>query len=103
MIVKDDNAQLAQWVAYHYTALPLRRLIVGVDINSTEDPMDVLGQWNGTDLQFQAWYPDDYIQNLIYGGDAKHRYLQRQHRLLVRCLQYYHRQGDLGWVAGGLH
>jgi hypothetical protein len=100
MFVKDDNEQLAQWVAYHYTVLPLRRLIVGVDINSTQDPMDVLGRWTGSDLHFQVWYPDDYEHNNInYGGDSHHRYVQRQHRLYARCLQHFHQQGDLGWAT----
>ena len=31
LLVKDDNQLLPEWLAYHYTVMPLRRLIVGVD------------------------------------------------------------------------
>jgi hypothetical protein len=31
LLVKDDNQLLPEWLAYHYTIMPLRRLIVGVD------------------------------------------------------------------------
>ena len=31
LLVKDDNQLLPEWLAYHYTTMPLRRLIVGVD------------------------------------------------------------------------
>ncbi len=99
VFVRDDNEQLAQWVAYHYTVLPLRRLIVGVDINSTQDPMDVLGRWNGSDLHFQVTYPDDYVRNITYDSEIKQQYLQRQHRFYLRCLQHFHQQGDLGWAT----
>jgi len=34
LIIKDDNIILPEWMAYHYTILPLRRLIVGVDVMS---------------------------------------------------------------------
>jgi len=34
LIIKDDNIILSEWLAYHYTILPLRRLIVGVDVMS---------------------------------------------------------------------
>jgi hypothetical protein len=99
LTVKADNEQLAQWVAYHYAVLPLRRLIVGVDVNATEDPMHVMGRWNNTDLQFEVWYPADYAQNLSYSGNSQRQFLLRQHRLMARCMQHFHNEGDLGWVA----
>lgn len=31
LIVMDDNHRLVEWLAYHYWALPLRRLVIAVD------------------------------------------------------------------------
>lgn len=45
LMVKNDNDLLHEWIAYHYTVLPLRYLIVGKDVNNTEEPMDVLKPW----------------------------------------------------------
>ncbi len=101
MIVKDDNHMLAQWLAYHYTTLPLRHVIIAADENSTQDPMDVLSLWNGTDLQYQVWYPKDYVDGLNYLSHERSQvhYIQRQMRVFARCLQYYHRHQMLGWAA----
>ena len=34
LLLKDNNIILPEWLAYHYTVLPLRRLIVAVDPSS---------------------------------------------------------------------
>jgi hypothetical protein len=64
ILVKDDNDLLYEWIAYHYTVLPLRYLVVGSDINSTQDPATVLNRWtqaNITDLHFTILQPKDFI------------------------------------------
>lgn len=50
VLSKDDNGNLQEWLPYHYTLLPLRYLLVGVDEDSVEDPNDVLRRWNKADL-----------------------------------------------------
>jgi len=49
LLVKDDNHRLPEWIAYHFLALPLRRLIVAVDPTSRTSPAEILGRWNGTE------------------------------------------------------
>ncbi len=101
LIVRNDNQLLARWVAYHYTVLPLRHLIVGVDENSTEDPMEVKRLWNGTDLIFDIWHPEDFTQGINYSSSSdtpKLAYLKRQHALFRQCLQHFRRKRR-GWVA----
>jgi hypothetical protein len=64
LMVKDDNDLLFEWIAYHYTVLPLQYLVVGSDINSTQDPTIVLNRWtqaNITDLQYWVLQPSDFI------------------------------------------
>lgn len=100
ILVKNDNRRLAEWVAYHYTVLPLRHLIVGSDVNSTEDPMDVMKRWNETDLVYQVWYGNEIVEGLQYKyGDGIKNYIERQSNFYSLCMQYFHKKGNLGWVA----
>jgi hypothetical protein len=64
IMVKDDNDLLYEWIAYHYTVLPLQYLVVGSDINSTQDPAIVLNRWtqaNITELHYWILQPSDFI------------------------------------------
>ena len=64
LMVKDDNDLLYEWIAYHYTVLPLKYLVVGSDIHSTQDPSIVLQRWaqaNISDLHFWILQPSDFI------------------------------------------
>jgi len=45
VLARDDNDKLREWIAYHYTVLPLRHVLVAVDDGSTDDPKDVLKRW----------------------------------------------------------
>ena len=45
VLARDDNDKLREWIAYHYTVLPLRNILVAVDDGSTDDPRDVLKRW----------------------------------------------------------
>lgn len=101
LLVRDDNHLLWEWVAYHYTVLPLRHLIIGCDENAVEDPMDVLEHWKGTDLTYDVWHSQNFTQSARYEDhhDAPHRYVLRQAHFYGRCLQYFLQQGHRGWVA----
>jgi len=46
LLVKDDNHILSEWIGYHYSTLPLRHLVVGVDPLSKSSPADILRRWN---------------------------------------------------------
>ncbi len=100
ILVLNDNHLLLEWVAYHYTVLPLRFLIVGSDDNSTDDPMDVLGRWNNTNLQFEVWhFGNEFGKGIKYKfGDSTYRHARRQQNFLSSCLQYSI-QHNQSWVA----
>jgi hypothetical protein len=64
IMVKDDNDLLYEWLAYHYTTLPLTMLVVGSDINNTQDPSIVLEKWTRAGIKdFRYWTldSDDFI------------------------------------------
>ena len=68
LMVKDDNDLLYEWIAYHYTVLSLRYLVIGSDIGSLQNASDVLNRWNNVNLtaddsQLRYWIlqPEDFI------------------------------------------
>jgi hypothetical protein len=63
IMVKDDNDLLYEWIAYHYTVLPLGYLVVGSDIDNTQDPSIVLNRWtqaNISNLRYWILQPSDF-------------------------------------------
>jgi hypothetical protein len=47
--IMDDTIRLLEWLAYHYTVLPLSHLMVAIDPNSkhVDRIMEILDSWNG--------------------------------------------------------
>jgi hypothetical protein len=42
LMFRDDLSMLPEWLAYHYTVLPLRYLVLGVDVDNRQDATPVL-------------------------------------------------------------
>lgn len=122
LLVRDDNAILSEWLAYHYFVLNLRHLIVAIDPLSSESPSKILERWRSlTDLQVTEWTDPDYMTDdfLDKGRPPKkdvqkdtaalegtlgesdllevsiHRY--RQRHFLGRCMRE-HRDLGHSWV-----
>ena len=53
--LKDVNSLLPEWLAYHYTVLPLRRLIVAVDPMSHTDPAPILNSYRSIGMNITIW------------------------------------------------
>ncbi len=61
LILKDDNIILPEWLAYHYTMLPLERLIVGVDTLSHTDPTPILDAYQqSVGMKITTWKNDSF-------------------------------------------
>ena len=99
LLIKDQNMLLPEWLAYHYTVLPLRRLIVAVDPLSYTDPASVLDQWSSL-INITIWHDEKIYWKNSYGlisnktlhqGD-KHLtavrtiFVERQKNFLGHCL-----------------
>lgn len=54
LMLKEDNELLYEWLAYHYTTLPLRYVFVASDVGNLQNPEEVLMRWKtaNTDLEF---------------------------------------------------
>jgi len=103
LMIKDNNVILPEWLAYHYTVLPLRRLIVGVDPMSHTDPTPILNKYESIGMNITTWTDDSYwvedgdgiyphekkdfiITNTTTNGDLVGRLKHRQKIFLKACL-----------------
>mmetsp|Transcript_34442 Transcript_34442/g.70454 ORF Transcript_34442/g.70454 Transcript_34442/m.70454 type:complete len:450 (-) Transcript_34442:107-1456(-) len=60
LLIKDNNIILPEWLAYHYTVLPLRRLIVGVDPSSNFDPQPIFDMYATIGMNITVWKNHSY-------------------------------------------
>ncbi len=60
LLIKDNNILLPEWLAYHYTVLPLRRLIVGVDPMSHTDPQPIFDLYASIGMNITTWRNDSF-------------------------------------------
>jgi len=62
LLIKDDNAILNEWIAYHYFVLNMRTLIVAIDPTSKESPSTIFDKWRQmTDLEILEWNDADFM------------------------------------------
>jgi hypothetical protein len=99
LLIKDDNAILNEWIAYHYHTVNLRHLIVAVDPSASQTPPDaIFKKWTAaTNLQVTVWndtsfMPESFLQDGLvprrFRSDlsiAQHRF--RQVTFLSACLK----------------
>ena len=65
LIVKGDNDLLAEWIAYHYTVLPLRYVVVASDVGNPENPATVLKRWTAANTGLR-WWAVDVNSSLVF-------------------------------------
>lgn len=107
LMIMDDNAHLIEWLAYHYTTLPLRRLIVAVDPRSQTSPIEILRRWDGM-MDVTVWSDVDFMPPTLMD---KHQYTpnknqseitklfrQRQEEFYTRCMARLKYEGR-SWTA----
>ena len=60
LLIKNNNIILPEWLAYHYTVLPLRRLIVAVDPSSDTDPQSIFDMYGKIGMNITVWRNHSY-------------------------------------------
>jgi hypothetical protein len=102
LMIRDDNALLYEWLGYHYVTLPLRHVIVAADLNSTEDPHQVLRRWDKTYLTYTLWKADDFMHRFgdipVNIEDHNHHYVHRQRAFFSSCAESMKAQ-NMSWVV----
>ncbi|VEU39649.1 unnamed protein product [Pseudo-nitzschia multistriata] len=118
LMVSDDNHFLAEWIAYHYHAANLRRLVVLVDPNSRTSPLGILSGWKDRLVDgLTVWRgEEDYANKVVPNefetamrwvereftettpGLVEHR--ARQRLFYTHCLRLLKRESDRGRPGG---
>jgi len=105
LMIMDDNAHLIEWLAYHYQALPLRRLIIAVDPRSETSPTEILNRWDGL-MEITEWSDEDFMPPALISAHHKTMtkdettklFRQRQEEFYTRCMARLHHEKKT-WVA----
>jgi hypothetical protein len=108
-MIKEDNDLLHEWIAYHYTVLPLRYLVIGSDTGNTHDPDTVLQRWKDTDLHYWHWNASMFAHKYptIHKGKsntadikkrAHHEFINRQKGFVSKCSTFLKEQG-VAWTV----
>jgi hypothetical protein len=87
----DDNHYLVEWLAYHYTVLPLRRLIMCIDPKSHTSPLTILERYSSRGLMnITIWYEDDFFPAGMRHqskADPVGLFLRRQNNCYLQCMK----------------
>lgn len=82
LMVKDDNELLPEWLAYHYTILPLRFVVLGLDYNSSQDPESILRRWRDhANLTYWILPAGNFSHRHSRMGAMNHRTAMPPHRV----------------------
>jgi len=101
LLVMDDTIKLTEWLAYHYTVLPLSHLIVAIDPHSVleKDIQNVLSLWEPFLNHLEVWTNDSWMNLAPNKGWPPSTY-SRKGKLLQRRIQrnpqLEHVRTDLG-------
>ena len=91
LIIKDSNIILPEWLAYHYTVLPLRRLVVAVDPSSSDDPQSIFDLYEKIGMNITVWRNHSYWLGKNRTNEEKNfqRSLLELHQLVfyTECLK----------------
>lgn len=73
LLVKDDIRILPEWLAYHYTVMPLRQLIVAIDPLSLTSPRYILEKFvkELPGMNITIWEDDDFRTNITVPNRGK--------------------------------
>jgi hypothetical protein len=89
----DDNHYLVEWLAYHYTVLPLRRLILCIDPKSQTSPLSIVERYSSRGLMnVTIWYEDDFYPKEIRNQsrnvlDPVLLFRRRQKNCYLQCMK----------------
>ena len=105
LYIKDDNQLLPEWLAYHYTVMPLRHLVIGVDPLSYTRVEPIVEKFRSIGMKIMVLTGNHYWmsthrmkfhdfdpKNHTEGEKHKH-YVHKQSGFYTKCIRILHRQG----------
>jgi len=106
MLVLDDTIRLNEWVAYHFTELPLSSLIIGLDpkssMSSIAEIHSMSHRWNPYGLNITVWPTNPFPKTYKYYSPNKKRprgsHDWRQETLFSSCTHHFLDKGEEEWL-----
>ena len=98
LIIKDDNSRLIEWIAYHYTVLPMKTLVAAVDHTSKTSPNEILRRWNNTFMEVYSWNFTEFIYPEYLGPNSTMEQRTRQQFFHEACFNFLKKKNKK-WVT----
>jgi len=89
LLIMDDSHWLAEWLAYHWTTVNLRYMIIAIDERSRTSPISILDRWKGR-IEFELWNDTHFFQldpEQAEQMNLQEVNLERQQRFLPKCMR----------------
>ena len=107
LMVKDENHNLPEWIAYHYTMTNLQHLILCLDPYSKTSPLRILSKWKNK-MNIEVWNhtryynPDEKMnKRAIEGTEGRDKILAthraRQRGCYSKCMRWLKEKG-MAWT-----
>lgn len=96
MLIMDDNHWLVEWLAYHWTTLNLRHMIIAIDERSKTSPITILDRWKGR-IDFELWNDSHFFEIPEDAENLQEINLARQTTFLPKCMHAF-KERNASWV-----
>jgi len=60
LIVRDENHNIPEWLAYHYHMVNLRHVVICVDPFSQSSPIEIAKRWRKQGMTIDVWAEDKF-------------------------------------------
>jgi len=107
LLVLDDTIRLNEWVAYHFTELPLSSLVIGLDpkssMSSIAEIYSMSQRWSPYGLNIIVWPTDPFPKTYKYKTPKNHKrppgsHKWRQETLVSSCTHHFLDKGEEEWL-----
>jgi len=110
ILILDDTIRLHEWIAYHYTILPLTSLVIGYDQKTSNESLtefySMANNWNNVGLNITIWSIDSLpdigytIHNKIITTSSHPNvaYVKRQMEFVTACTNHFRNLENEKWL-----
>jgi len=107
LMIMDDSHFLAEWLSYHWFALPLRHVVVYIDRKSRTSPLPILERFSKyITFEIVDWhYPEAYsetpefLKGSIHADPVNRKLIGEQLKFYEDCIRYYKRNNWNSWIT----
>lgn len=86
ILMMDDNHWFVEWLAYHWTTVNLKSMILAIDQRSTTSPLEIIDRWHGK-IDFELWNDTHFFHPSTEGLNLQEINLLRQKTFFAKCIR----------------